>query len=350
MPFPVDDARVGAKSSPRRSRASVLPRGNRKVLMIVYAFPPTDGSGLKRSAEFAKCLPQFGWLPTVWTADEVDGLPRDPTLSDKLPPEVEECPRNAGSGILAMRRSLRGFVNARAGEGITAVASRFAKAIDWRLEAWQSATSLPDDCIPWARRSVGTLTRQVRSESFDVIYSTFSPASNHWLALELKRRMSKNLPWVADFRDLWADDCRYREPSPQRRAAHRQLEQEVLEAADVVIAVSERQRRILADQMPAKRDKFITITNGFDPAECHCWNNSGQPMLHEHPHCSRAVAHPESQGDSRFNTSSACGSEGLEAYSRFELTRRLASVFDRLADRAAEAVETVHESLATCPP
>jgi len=334
MPFPVDDARVDAKSSPRRSQASVLPRGNRKVLIIAYAFPPSGGSGVQRSAKFAKDLPQFGWLPTVWTADEVDGLPRDPTLCDEQPLEVVECPRNAGSGILAMRRSLRGFVNARAGEGLTAVASRFAKAVDWRLEAWQSATSLPDDCIPWARGSLDLSTRQVRSERFDVIYSTFSPASNHWLALELKRRMSKNLPWVADFRDLCVDDCRYREPSPQRRAAHRQLEQEVLEAADVVITVSERQRRILADQMPAKRDKFITITNGFDPA-------------------SGAIRTPSASAGSWFVArapGSDCESEGLEACSRIELTRRLASVFDRLVDQAAEAVETAHGSFATCPP
>lgn len=324
MPYPVDDAHVGAECSPLWSRALVQPRGNRKVLMIAYAFPPTGGSGVQRAVHFENYLPQFGWLATVWTANEVDGLPRDPALNDELPPEVVVCPRNAGSGILAMRRSLRGFVNARAGEGLTAVASRFAKAIDWRLEAWQSATSLPDEYIPWTRRSLGSLIRQVRSERFDVIYSTYNPASNHWLALELKRRT--NLPWVADFRDWWTDDRRYREPSPQRRAAHRQLEQEILDSADIVIAVSERQRRILADQRPAKCDRIITITNEFDHADYAGADDA------------------ESEGDSPFDS---CGSEGPETYSRVELTRRLASVFDRLADRAAEAVETVHESLAT---
>ena len=43
-----------------------------------------------------------------------------------------------------------------------------------------------------------------------------------------------------------------------------------------------------------------------------------------------------------------CGPGGLQAYSRIELTRRLALVFDRLADRAAESVETADESLETC--
>lgn len=330
MPIPVNDARVGVGPSPRRSRASVPPPRDRKILMIVYAFPPSGGSSVERSAELAKFLPQFGWLPTVWTADEVGGLPRDPAFCDVLTPEVAEPPRNTGSGILATRRTLRGFANARAGEGLTAVASRFAKAVDCRLEAWQSTTSHPDACILQARRSIGPLMRRIRSERFDVIYSTFSPTSNHWLARELKRRT--NLPWVADFRGQLADDGRYREPTLQRRAAHRQLEQEILEAADVVITVSERQRRILADLIPAKRDKFTTLTNGFDPGDC------------------AGVGDAKSQGASRLNTPSACGSEGLEAYRRIELTRRLASVFDRLADRAIAAVKTAHEALVSCPP
>jgi len=333
MSYPVAKAQVGAENSPRRSRASELTRGTRKVLMIAQAFPSTGGPGVPRLARLAKYLPQFGWYPTVWTADEVDDWPRDPTPGDDLPSEGTACPRNAGSGILAVRRSPRGFVNARAGEGLTAAASRFAKAIAGCLEAechgWNNSGQSMLDEHPHcsravARRSVDLLTRQLRSERFDVIYSTYGPASNHWLALELKRCVSpnarerwgerfffKNLPWVADFRDLWADDSRYREPSPQRRAAHRQLEQEVFETADVVITVSERQRRILADQMPARRDKFITMThNRFDSPDF----------------------------------------AGLETYDRIELTRQLASVFDRLADRAAEVVETVQESLATCQP
>ena len=237
----------------------------RRVLMIAHAFPPTGGPGVQRPAKFAKYLPQFGWLPTVWTADQVDGLPRDPTLRGELPNEVAVHACGSGSGILALRRSLRGFANARNGEGLTGVASRFAKAVDWRLEAWHVANTLPDDCAAWARRSVQPLLRLIRKEGIDVIYSTFSPASNHVLALELKRRT--RLPWIAEFRDLWTDDCRYRESSARRRAAHRRLEQETLETANVVIGVGERQTQILAGHVPTQRDKFITITNGFDPAD-----------------------------------------------------------------------------------
>lgn len=236
---------------------------DRKVLMIAYAFPPTGGSGVQRSAKFAKYLPSFGWLPTVWTVDGADGLPRDETLCHDLPPEVTVCSNASVGGVRALQRTLRGFANARTGEGLTGIASRFAKAVDWRLENWVSTGCFPDDCIGWARRSLGTLRTRLATESFDVMYSTYSPASNHWLALELKR--STGLPWVADFRDLWTQDCRYRPGSPAQQAAHHRLEQDILESADAVVGVTPRQTEILASRLPNQFEKFRTITNGFDP-------------------------------------------------------------------------------------
>ncbi len=234
-----------------------------KVLMIAYAFPPTGGSGVQRSAKFAKYLPRFDWRPTVWTVDGADGLPRDESLCYDLPPEVTICANTSCGGVRSLQRTLRGFANARTGEGLSGVASRFAKAVDWRLANWVSSNCFPDDCIGWARRSLGLLRARLSSEHFDVLYSTYSPASNHWVALELKR--SSGIPWVADFRDLWTEDCRFHASSPAYRAAHRRLEQEILETADAVIGVSPRQTEILASHVPTQPEKFLTITNGFDP-------------------------------------------------------------------------------------
>ncbi|MEK7710472.1 MAG: glycosyltransferase [Planctomycetota bacterium] len=237
----------------------------RKVLMICHAFPPTGGSGVQRSAKFAKYLPEFGWLPIVWTADAVDGLPSDPTLSNDLPREVVVHAHRAGGGVQAYRRSLRGFVDAGDGARLRAAASQVARAIDWRLQSWLASAPFPDDCAAWARRSVRPLMRMVEGDGIELLYSTYRPASNHLLALELKRRTG--LPWVADFRDLWTDDYRYREPSARRRAAHRKLEQEILDSADVVVGVTPTQTEILAAHVPSAQAKFVTITNGFDPAD-----------------------------------------------------------------------------------
>ncbi len=227
--------------------------------MVCCAFPPTGGPGVQRSAKFAKYLPSCGWLPTVWSAGGLDGMPSDPTLRSELPTEVVVHEQRCDGRIRKLRRAT-GMLT-----GVGGAARAVGKAIDWRVDAWLARASMPDRFVSWARSSVRPLLQLIRRERIGAIFSTFSPASNHMLAMTLKRRT--NLPWIADFRDLWTDDYRYIETDGDRRRAHRQLEREILEAADVVIGVTERQTRILAGKVPHLRHKFITITNGFDPAD-----------------------------------------------------------------------------------
>lgn len=243
-------------------------RGPRPVLMVSAVFPPAGGPGVQRSAKFAKYLPEFNWRPTVWALDHPAGLPRDPTLLEDLPAEVT-VRRWGGEGIVqVMRRQL-------SGGGLTdGLVERAVHGIDRRVSSLFGRRSLPDELSGWARTSVKPLSRLIEDEGIEVIYSTFSPASNHLLGFALKRRTG--LPWVADFRDLWTDDYRYRERARKRRLAHRRLEQEILETADVVIGVTERQTEILASHAPSESHKFVTITNGFD-ADDFGGANGGAP-------------------------------------------------------------------------
>jgi glycosyltransferase involved in cell wall biosynthesis len=232
---------------------------HRRVLMISCAFPPTGGPGVQRSVKFAKYLPACGWFPTVWACDPLEGMPRDPSLLDDLPADVIVHRRGCHDRTHTARKLVR-FM-----QGGGAFASRVGAALDWRLDNWLTRNPLPDPFISWAQSSVEPLVNLIRHEHIDAVYSTFSPASNHVLGLALNRRTG--LPWIADFRDLWTDDYRYNESSPARRNAHRELEQEILEAADLVIGVTDRQTALLASRVPAKRHKFYTITNGFDPVD-----------------------------------------------------------------------------------
>lgn len=231
----------------------------RRVLMLATAFPPTGGSGVQRTAKFAKYLPDFGWRPLVWTTDRVHDLPYDATLLDDLPADLDVRRSRGGLRGRSLERWARGL--GRFGR----IGATVSHAMAWRLRKWNTDRGWPDEFIGWAQASVSTLVRLIETERIDVIYSTFSPVSNHVLGNSLKERTG--LPWVADFRDLWTDDFRYREPCNERREAARRLEQQILERADAVIGVSDSQTRILADHVPEARSKFVTITNGFDPAD-----------------------------------------------------------------------------------
>lgn len=214
---------------------------SKRVLMICAAFPPTGGPGVQRTAKFAKYLPQFGWRPTVWTTQHLPPLPRDPSLLHDIPDAVDihrfETPSAGGDDAGGHWR--------------------------WRrLRQRAAALTPPDYLAGWAKRSTAPLLRMIRRENIDAIYSTYSPPSCHVLAQRLKRHTQ--LPWVADFRDLWTDDYGYHAPG-WRRWLDRRMETSFLGDADRIIAVSDGQRDILAKRISGNREKVLTITNGFDP-------------------------------------------------------------------------------------
>jgi glycosyltransferase involved in cell wall biosynthesis len=234
---------------------AVAPSPRKRVLMIASAFPPTGGPGVQRSAKFAKYLPQCGWGPVVVAANGDADLPRDESLLADLPADLP-VHRLTGCDPRPALRALRRSAGPLAGK----LAWRGERLINRLL-----AGMYPDRLVCWALRAFPRCRRLIDAHDVAVIYSTYSPASNHLLGWWL--HAATGLPWVADFRDLWTDDYGYAPASRWRYWLDRALESAVLARADAVIAVSPGQRDLLAARVPQASAKFVTITNGFDASD-----------------------------------------------------------------------------------
>jgi glycosyltransferase involved in cell wall biosynthesis len=234
---------------------AVAPSPRKRVLMIASAFPPTGGPGVQRSAKFAKYLPQCGWGPVVVAANGDADLPRDESLLADLPAGLP-VHRLTGCDPRPALRALRRSAGPLAGK----LAWRGERLINRLL-----AGMYPDRLVCWALRAFPRCRRLIDAHDVAVIYSTYSPASNHLLGWWL--HAATGLPWVADFRDLWTDDYGYAPASRWRYWLDRALESAVLARADAVIAVSPGQRDLLAARVPQASAKFVTITNGFDASD-----------------------------------------------------------------------------------
>jgi len=217
------------------------------VLILAYDFPPRGTTSVVRVAKFVRYLPMFGWQPVVVTA-AVRGGPRDTSLLEQLPPDLEvvRVPNPFAPGERAASpHSARPTARAR-------VRSALRKLF------------VPDAQILWTPPALEAASARIQRGGITAVFSTAPPFSVHVTALLLKRRFPR-LPWVIDLRDIWSEH-----PAINSRVAYRlqrTLERRCLSAADHVVTATDGQRRLLETEFPFAASKLSTITNGFDPAD-----------------------------------------------------------------------------------
>ncbi len=137
------------------------------VLIFAYHYPPEDVIGAARPFRFAKYLSKLGYTCRIFTAAEQIG---------RSDPDTEYVP---DPFITYSRRSL-----------------------SWQLERAVRKLFLPGEMgMHWSyHASLAARTyMKTHPAACVTLFSTFPPLGPPLAAWQLAR--SKNLPWIADFRD-----------------------------------------------------------------------------------------------------------------------------------------------------
>ncbi len=236
----------------------------RRVLIVSYFYPPVPSVGGVRAAGLVRYLPQFGWDPVVLTPRAPGRVPAGSL--------IETGDRAFGARLKARLgassdASLKDVLDVREGS-----ASFGRRAGARAIELAKSFTAVPDQNRGWAGPALEAARAALAARPVHAIVSTSPPATAHLVARRLAREAG--VPWIADFRDLWADNHNSLAP-PWRRRIDGLLEGRTLRTATALVTVSEPLARTLARRHPGAR--VATITNGFDPDEV----NPGVPLTRE---------------------------------------------------------------------
>jgi glycosyltransferase involved in cell wall biosynthesis len=216
--------------------------------MVSYYFPPLGAVSSLRAAKLASHLPEFGWEVRV-LAPRLGAYYRDASL---VFPE-ERVVRTAS---LELSRLGKKLVDPAAGDSEPA---RVGPASGRLRELARRLLYRPDAQAGWYPFAVSAGRRTLQGERFDAVFSSSVPFTAHRVALRLQRDFE--LPWVAEFRDPWADALDPGHPARPRRLAE---EKRVLDAARAVVTVSPDWVRLF--QAKGAREVAL-VTNGFDPQE-----------------------------------------------------------------------------------
>ncbi|MCB1162984.1 MAG: glycosyltransferase [Candidatus Krumholzibacteriia bacterium] len=247
----------------------------RKVLMISHGYPPVGGSGMLRTLKFSKYLPPLGWQPVVLTLQRT----KHPRLDTRL---LKEVP--AGTAVYRspvwnpldllvwlkslpkrLRRTRPSAPGAGGGGGAAEPATDDAPR-GGPMGLLLDLLTTPDSYSGWLGPGLCIGLWTLLRHRPRIIYSTSPPPTAHLLGGLLARLARR--PWVVDFRDPWTLQFPAEQLATRRGRWSRRLEAWVLRRADLVICNTDPLADALRATYPAiPAERFVTITNGFDPAD-----------------------------------------------------------------------------------
>ena len=231
----------------------------KKVLIIAYSFPPKPSIASVRSGGLAKYLPDYGWEPIILTPAMSERSNSTFNFKVKF---VETKYRD----VLASWKKRLGLnpdrsVMIQQKPGTDGSNNSF-NLINWLIKFSNKTIAYPDEQKGWYSFAIKAAEEFLQKESVDAIISSSYPVTSHLIAKYLKTKF--DIPWIADFRDLWTQN-HYVSYNFIRRVIERRLELKTLSVADALVAVSTPWAENL--QHLHRKKPVHCIPNGFDSEE-----------------------------------------------------------------------------------
>jgi len=221
----------------------------KRVLIISYHFQKNEVVGAIRARGMAKYLKSYGWENFVICGDR--GKNDDFIVFEVLVDSV----LTKWKRILGLNEdiTLKNHWNVPSYKNKKTF-------IDYILKIWEDIFTNPDAYRTWINPAINKGREILKNEQFHAIISSSGPASVNMVAAKLASEF--NLPWIADFRDLWTQNHYYNH-SRIRKFFEKKLELRTLARANAITTVSQPLAEKLHELHKGK--KVYVIPNGFDP-------------------------------------------------------------------------------------
>jgi glycosyltransferase involved in cell wall biosynthesis len=230
-----------------------------KVLIVSFAFPPSNVIGAVRVGKFARYLDRLGHDVRVLTTDLVEdrSLPLEISQDRVIYTEYRER-RHWMDRVVRLLRG-RAAPPAEGRHGDAPPQDRPPPTSLWQTfrRHYFGLVHIPDMRADWVRTAIPAGRQLISEWKPEIIFASAPPNTGLIIASRLAR--TYKIPWVADFRDLWVDNPYYSEPS-WRKWIDTILEPRILRSAAGLATVSP----VWAEQLRRRHGKDVTIVyNGY---------------------------------------------------------------------------------------
>ena len=209
----------------------------KKVLIISYYWPPAGGIAVHRCLKFAKYLREFGWEPVIYTAYN----PEYPVLDEDNFKDIPPGTVTLKTKIWEPYNLFKLISGKKKQERIHNVFLEEDKpGFGHKLGIWiRGNIFIPDARKFWIRPSVNFLSKYLKDNPVDVLFTNGPPQTTHMIACGVKKNLG--IPWHADFQDPWTQVDYFPQLmlNPISKKIHEAMEQRVFRWADKVTICSD---------------------------------------------------------------------------------------------------------------
>ncbi|PWR72840.1 hypothetical protein DK846_07790 [Methanospirillum lacunae] len=224
----------------------------KKVLLISYFYNQLNEIGSIRIQGLTKYLPVFGWEPVILTISDFENK------EDIIKSILITTPCRSVLGEWKTKIGIN--PNKRIREKVGLDSKKEGRSIRNRLYLlWKEMFLYPDDAKLWHSEAINAFEKYIQNQNVDAIISSSCPFTCHLIGHDISSQY--NIPWIADFRDLWTEGPYY-EYSNIRRRIERKLEIKTISNASRIVSVSDSYAHEL--QMVHPDHQIEVIQNGFD--------------------------------------------------------------------------------------
>lgn len=228
-----------------------MTRARRRLLFVSYWVPPRRAIGTVRSTHILRHLPELNWDVHVVTARFQAG--RNGIHSGYT---QTNCYDLKGS-----LKRLAGMVTCSApAHPVDARYERNVRASGRAHRLLADFVTYPDDYVGWLPFAVPATRRLLARGEYDALLTSSPPVTANLIAAAARG----NVPWIADLRDLWAENDS-NERSFLQNAFDDKLERAVLSRAAALTATSDLSADRFRKRYPGT--PCFAIATGFDAEE-----------------------------------------------------------------------------------
>lgn len=231
----------------------------KKVLIVLYYWPPAGGPGVQRWLKFVKYLPEFGIEPIVYCPKNPSYPIVDTTLIAEIPKDITILKQS-----ITEPYRLASLFSKKSAKTISSgvIPDKKKQSLLQKLMLFVRGNFfIPDARKNWIKPSVAFLSGYIKEHGIKTVITTGPPHSLHLIGLRLKNNL--NTKWITDFRDPWTTIGYHKDLKllPFAKQRHKALEKKVLTSADQIITTSNHTKKEFS---AITKQPIAVITNGYD--------------------------------------------------------------------------------------